>query len=543
MWKHSCAVILVLAAYARASVFPAALLGAGDQEALQDAAAEVDEPGQLGLRIRLQGPFEGLNETRVYQRLEWRLGRGRKAFLLTEKDPGEKRWADFAAFYLQWQGRASPLQVFAGDVRPGFAQGLVFGRSSRRRSPLSATLRDDSKYIGYRSSAENQALRGLALRYGGRGFEAVAVGGRARRDARLDEDGTAVSLPEDGIHVSAGEEAGRKRLQAWTAGLRLRWVKRRWQVGASLQGMRFNRRVDLRRPEKTPWAFRGRDQYLGGLDFKVVLETVRSALEAGRDHRGHWGILSFTRIRLGKLRLKGLVRYYAPGFHSFYGGSASAAGMQNERGYLLALEGRWRRQKWRFLVDQFAPVQPAYASPVLGVTEVWSLGTEHPLAPRWHAQLLYQDRKGPRWRDGASHSERSRRGRVGITYRAGPRARVGFRLEGRCLRDTGRGSEIGGMTSLLWQGKWGVARYTFHLSRFSTASYRTRIYEFEYDLPGTVSIRPLYGDGWRFYLLAGFRWRPVEVGGRYRYQRRLGGEKPLHYFGLQVDCRIGGARA
>ena len=31
----------------------------------------------------------------------------------------------------------------------------------------------------------------------------------------------------------------------------------------------------------------------------------------------------------------------------------------------------------------------------------------------------------------------------------------------------------------------------------SQETWNTRIYEFEPDLPGAVSIRPLYGNGWR----------------------------------------------
>jgi hypothetical protein len=45
------------------------------------------------------------------------------------------------------------------------------------------------------------------------------------------------------------------------------------------------------------------------------------------------------------------------------------------------------------------------------------------------------------------------------------------------------------------------ARWIF----FDTDSYDSRVYEFEGDVPGVLSIRPLYGKGYRGYFI--FRWK------------------------------------
>ena len=114
--------------------------------------------------------------------------------------------------------------------------------------------------------------------------------------------------------------------------------------------------------------------------------------------------------------------------------------------------------------------------------------------------------------------------------------RLRLRLEGRVLND-GRGGETGGLAALLWKGRWRLVHLVLHFTRFLTDSYYTRIYEYEYDLPGAVSIRPLYGDGWRCYALAGVKLGAWEFSGRYRYQRDV---KVRHYGGLQMDMRLGG---
>ena len=206
------------------------LLPAAEDEAqLQSILDEKKEKGRLFVRLRLQEFAGGLGGARLYQRLEWRGNRGREAYLLIERDPGETRWADFAAFYLHWQRPFKPLQILLGDMRPGFGQGLVFGRSGSGYYAASPILKNDSKSIAFRSKAENEALRGLILRYRDSRFEGAILAARAARDVRLDKQGSAVLLRPRGIHVSASELAGRKQLQAWSCGLRLHYLARHWR--------------------------------------------------------------------------------------------------------------------------------------------------------------------------------------------------------------------------------------------------------------------------------------------------------------------------
>ena len=54
-----------------------------------------------------------------------------------------------------------------------------------------------------------------------------------------------------------------------------------------------------------------------------------------------------------------------------------------------------------------------------------------------------------------------------------------------------------------------------------------------------MSIRPLYGDGGRFYALIGRKWRYLQCTGRYRYQQSGKNYTALHHYGFQLDIRIG----
>ena len=120
-------------------------------------------------------------------------------------------------------------EVVIGDLRPGFGAGVVFGRG--RRSSVNARVPTaDSARLEYRSSGENAAVRGVVWRYGKGRWEGVLLGGRARRDGRLDDAG------------------------------RVRWRGARWQWGITALGLDFSRELDLRRKGRTPWGFVGGQQ-------------------------------------------------------------------------------------------------------------------------------------------------------------------------------------------------------------------------------------------------------------------------------------------
>ncbi len=502
---------------------PGCFLEEEEIEELESSLADRPSSQRLALRWRLQGASPKLRRTRIYQRLEWRWGLGCEVYLITERDPGEPGWADFAAFYLQWKSVLRPLELVAGNLRPGFGQGIVFSRAQDRGGIPSLSMGGDSERLGHRSSAENPVLRGVAVRYRRMGFAGVVLGGQMLLDARVGEDGRVTSLPVSGLHVTEREREGRALLRGRLLGVRLRYLAEWLQAGLVMQNMSFGRALDLRRPERTPWAFRGKVQRLWALDAQIAAGPGRGFVEVALDRRGNWGLLGGVRLGLNQVRLSALLRHYAPGFHSFYGGAASSVGMRNEQGFQLTLVGRRSIWQWRLYLDQYRRPQPVYFSPLPQVSEVWGLELGRRLRLDWRLRAVYQQRLRP------SSQERGRRARIELEQ--GTRLRL--RLEGRWWKD--REEEWGSMASLRWKDKWESWSCVFHFSRFRTPSYGTRIYEFEYDLPGAVSIRPLYGSGWRFYSLVGVKWGGFQFSGRYRLQRD---PEVRHYAGLQFDVKL-----
>ena len=515
--------VLLLLSAADGSEDPPPFLEGEEAGALESSLADRPRPQWLALRWRLQGSSLRSRQSRIYQRLEWRWRPGREVYLVAEKDPGESRLADFLAFYMRWKSSGRPLEFVVGNLRPGFARGVVFSRSRDRGGIPSIRLGGDSERIGNRSSAENPGLRGLAVRYRGKNFAGVVLGGRMRLDAREDEEGRVISLPETGLHITAREREGRALLGGRLLGVRLGCQGGWGEVGMVMQALSFERFLDLRRPRRMPWAFQGRVQQVWALDARIAAGPGSGVVEIARDRKGHWGLLAAIRSGRSQVRTSALLRYYAPGFHSFYGGSSSAVDMRNEQGYQLTLAGRMRFWRWRLYLDQFRRPQPGYFSPLPQVGEVWGMELGSRLRRDWKWRAVYQQRlRSPSPSPGR---------RAGMDLEKGTRLRL--RLESRWVNASG--GERGDMASVRWRERRKSWSFVFHFSRFRTSSYGTRIYEFEYDLPGAVSIRPLYGSGWRFYTVLGVEWSGLRLGGRYRLQRDA---EARHYAGLQFDVNL-----
>ena len=171
----------VCAAAAAEVIFP-------DSEPAEEAVERgvEAESGALvaSLRLRAIAGSPLYRDTKLYQRLELKGSPNLTFFGLLEKDAGEAAVADYQSFYGRWTSTPGREIVF-GDLRPGFAHGLVFSRSPSRNGSAMPSIGKDSRHLGHRSSSENAAFRGTAVRLKGSGKnEFLFMAGVGRRDAR-----------------------------------------------------------------------------------------------------------------------------------------------------------------------------------------------------------------------------------------------------------------------------------------------------------------------------------------------------------------------
>ena len=520
--------------------------GAG-AASLASRLADLTASGWSG-RWRLQGREPGYREARVYQRLEWKAPGGAALYALAEKDPGERSWRDFASAYVA--ADLAGVEAVAGDLRPGFAQGLVFSRHGWRGGAAMAGPRRDSRATGYRSAAENHSVRGLSLRRRRSGFEAAVLAGVIRFDARIDEFGRATSLPQSGYHVTPGERSRADRLGGQVGVLRLRRERGRLSFGTTLLKVRFSRPVDLRRPGRVEYAFHGRGQSTAGLDLAWRARRFQGFGEVALQDRGGLGWVGGLRLS-GPLTAGVLLRAYDPEYHAFFGGAPGAGGMKNVRGVLAAVGHR--RTGLRFYGDRHRRPERTYYYPKASGHTLfgaeWSLarplkslrrrgpeGLRPALGPlaAWNPKISLRQGLKPVWKEGEAATAKSRKVRFDLRRNGKGRLRmVRLRLETGRVR-TGSRTDRAANASAAVRLRLGALRCTGHLSRFRVDSWDARIYEYEYEVPGAVSIRALNGAGWRAYGLLELRKAPVAASLRYRFERRRGREDG-HLASVQLD--------
>ena len=120
----------------------------------------------------------------------------------------------------------------------------------------------------------------------------------------------------------------------------------------------------------------------------------------------------------------------------------------------------------------------------------------------------------------------------------GPGLGVWLRAAWKRVRVQSEKPQVGVNFSLRWSRHRTRRHLVLHLSRFQTDSYGAHIYEYERDFPGSVSIRPLYGDGWRGYPMIRQKMGCGVVVAVRCQRQRVGGRERRHcdvLTGLQID--------
>ncbi len=507
----------------------------GNAAVLESDLADQRHHGTWEYIIRVRGAVLERDALNLYQRLVWQRDEHLETGILIQRDPGEPNWADFVALYIRGRSQRRKVDWVAGDLLPGWGQGLVCARSVGMGSLPLRLRASDSELMEYRSSRENRAIRGIAVRRQSGRWSWSLLAGRSARDGRLNAAGEVVTLPESGYHVTATERAGRKLLSLDVAATRLRYDTGRRVLGISLMRTRFSKPVDLRRPERRPWGFHGDSQALTAVDYSIWIRRLLLQGETAIAGSGHKAAVMEARLRWGGFRWRTVVRCYDPGFKSFFGGAPSRSGMENEQGIMVVMA----RRRWEVFADHYRRPERTYTYPYPATVQ--SAGGA--VRTRWFQTYrgVLQGRldRRPYWRTQQVVFHHSRRLRLDLEH-SRSRGRQGltrFRLEGRCLQFRPGTTDLGYSASLLWRKHWRENRVIVQLSRFDTPGYHSAIYEYEYDLPGLVTVRPLFGAGWMVSSTIRLGRGPVRLSGRYRWERK---DSVRQYFGLQLDLQTAG---
>ena len=193
-------------------------------------------------------PFPGKNRS-VQSRYQIKSGGRFIAGITTDQDPGEtfkpqsqSFCPDFVSAFFEMHLKGFIRQVNIGDFRAGYGQGLVLSSSSQRKGSAIILKPPVTGIRKYSAAAENDMLRGVAVRMGKGQFSLDVFYSRLRRDAIIYSDTLPYfkSLSSTGYHRTGPEADKKDALLQTGGGAALSFKTNLFSLGITASGQKFS---------------------------------------------------------------------------------------------------------------------------------------------------------------------------------------------------------------------------------------------------------------------------------------------------------------
>lgn len=431
--------------------------------------------------------------------------------VLSQKDAGEARIADFASGGIAYSPRGKPWRAVIGDYQLSYGQGLAFGGTSPRfLSALSggpsgggsAQLRTNHSFD------EWSFLRGGAVSAGiGGGLTAIAFGSSKRRDGRLDAAGLVATVDESGYHRDSSELARRGAYGERIGGLRLEHQTLP-QLRLAVSGYGTSCRPDLKPSERIGSGF--------GTDGCYEFPSGQVFWEATAPQGRRPAVIAGGGVQTGALRTHLTVRQYGSDFTA---PRTNAVGnwSRDERG--LTLGTSWRAPLATTVFALYDHWQPVSAGGALarghGGCFIEAVLANQPLPGlrlewRWRRRQAEDATGDPLF---PFATVRRTASRIALRWQADRRLSLAARYEACRARREGsdpapRGDLLAATVGIEPRDGWRLAASTAFVA---ADGYDARLYAAEPELPGSGSFHPLYGRGRRDALLVSYTHRTLAV--------------------------------
>jgi hypothetical protein len=434
---------------------------------------------------------------------------GVSAGIVTEKDPGEKRWNDHLSGYARFPVLDGRLNFTAGCFEAEAGQGLVLWgpyAGSPGSDPVGSVCRSAGGVSGVASSGESGRFSGCAAEWNGGSWSAVLLGSASRLDASVDESGTVTSFRTTGLHRTTSEIRGRGACRANEAAGRGTVRFGGFSAGGTWSWTHYSRSVDLLDEERRPFGFRGRENAAWGMDWDLSMPRFRFCGEWAGSRGGGAAFITSLSVHSGGAGLCLSARKTGADFHGNRGNGFGDG--TNEIGWYMgfraALSEKMSVTGYAELVRH--PVR-TWFSPLPSAESTVAVYAERKIGLKTalRARLRFRDGQDPAAVPG---SEKPVDPGVVRSFRLELDGRPvrGFRV--RCRAETviarGNGASSGATErgnalseEIRWEPhrNWSVSA---GVVLFDTDSWDTRIVRTESDWPGSFSMVPLYKKGRRW---------------------------------------------
>ena len=442
-----------------------------------------------------------------------------------EKDPGEKEIFDHTVFFLKLEKIYNIDRVVIGNYYLNFALGLVFYRKryfDLFTEPIYPLLSRSKGIIGYSSSNESDGFRGIALEKSKKNFNFYVFLSSNNFDANSVNENAVSGFYTSGYHRNKIELSKKNLVKENLNGFRIEYsIRNGIKLGITSGKYSYNKSFVILDSLRNKNDFSGDRNFIFSGDMNITLRDINIFIETAKSGKNGYGVIGTFLLDKRNLQLISLFRNYSPGFHSIHGNSYNSISMnnQNEVGFLSGFKIKFTNLlRLSVSCDQFRSLSRTYFYPMIkrGVKTLFRLNYGSVF------DFLYSSKKGD-LREAKNDSDgiprqynilKSRdKLRFEIKNEIFDNCFVKIRIEKLWERKnsytyyTGENDIVdSGILLYIDLMVKKLKRYSFNLRQIHFKSRNNLVfYQFERDLPGLLSIRPLIGLGRKWYFLVSFK--------------------------------------
>ncbi len=457
-----------------------------------------------------------------------------------EKDYGEKRINDLIHFYIDYKGGGLFREFIVGSYTLMFGQGILMWRPvalGKGSDVILPAIRGSENYVsGYASTDEVKPLFGGAMRTRFKSFEVTLFYSKTNLPTSLDTTGLVRYIDFSGINTTRGFSLYRNLI-----GGVLNFGKQNFYTGVLIYQEKFSN--GFSKSISRPF---GSGNFYYGFEYGVYFGNLNFFGEIASSQLIHFSVVSGLSAIFKDLELVFQYRNLNPNFTSINGNvfGERYGEAWNEEGFYSGIRLRMGIAKLSGYYDVFKFPRSNFDATKNGIDYRFEISlrvsrsTEVKLMRKERSTIkgmeIYDEFGRPRLVEG---DEKRGNWRFEVENRFRD---VAFRSRVEFIRREFGNVETG---FLIYQGvKYQAFKFLRVYARillFRSDSYWSRVYVYEDDLDGVVSLVPLYGRGLRWYIVAKYSYgRNFSIQLKYGETFFANDEGVRNIFGVQLGVRF-----
>ncbi|RKY56678.1 MAG: hypothetical protein DRP89_00925 [Candidatus Neomarinimicrobiota bacterium] len=478
------------------------------------------ETGSILSYISIKGNQSEKDLSKSLVRSRWDYPSGWFVGAITEADQGEPHACDYYNLTFRSPVIRTDLELIGGAFRLHWGHGLLFTTNlmnSRSSDAIRNIMPKNERIQNYLGSDENRYFFGSAIKFQTGKWKLFPFYSNHNLDATI-TDGIVSALKTDGAHRSESQVAAKDALAEQVIGIGSLFDLEHIKIG----GLFFNSDYSY------PLKFLEFGKSLSGVSLfhKFDYEGLTFTGEFAYLNPGDWAVIQSGVIKMGAVSIGVSSRYFSPEFHPLMGYPMKkySGYPSNEKGFYMGMNVRFK-SGWRF--SSYTDFYSRIRSKVVGVpipkgNDVF-VGVSRNFRGGHNVDVKLK--RCIKWQESSSDPiEKKYQLKGKLKYYLLNDFFITTRLSYILVKKDeyfNKGMAFSVSTNIKINS---MSVFTMGTTQFYSDGFDSRVYLFEPGIPFTFNMMPLYGTGYRFFIVARKRFNEIFEGsmaGKFQSRRNI----------------------